>query len=164
MRFAVAQRFDAEVDAVARAYADPALYEALVGLPKLTRPEVVGHDVDGSTVQLRVRYHFGGDLSPAARAVIDPARLTWVEHATHDLATREVTFRMVPDHYGDRFQCTGRYRFEPDGDDGCRRRGDGEVRVKALLVARAVESAIVSGLQEHLADEVPVVEAFLRGR
>lgn len=164
MRFRVEQRFAADVDAVARAYADPALYAALDGLPKLTRPEVVGHEVDGDEVRLRVRYRFGGDLSPAARAVIDPARLTWVEHSTHDLATRRVSFRMVPDHYGDRLRCSGTYAFEADGDGGCRRRGEGEVKVKALLVAGAVEGAIVSGLQEHLRDEVPVVEAFVLSR
>ena len=164
MRFAVEQRYAADVDAVARAYADPALYEALDGLPKLTEPQVISHQVEGTEVQLQVRYRFGGELSPAARAVIDPARLTWVEHSTHDLAARHVSFRMVPDHYADRFQCSGSYRFEADGDGACRRRGAGELRVKALLVARAVEGAIVSGLQEHLADEVPVVEAFVRGR
>lgn len=164
MRFTVEQRFAAEVDAVAEAYADPALYEALDGLPKLTQPEVLSHRVAGTTVELQVRYRFGGDLAPAARAVIDPTRLTWVEHSTHDLAAREVSFRMVPDHYGDRFRCTGSYRFEADGEGACRRRGSGELRVKALLVARAVEGAIVSGLQEHLVDEVPVVEAFVRAR
>ena len=33
--------------------------------------------------------------------------------------------------------------------------------MKALLVGGAVEGAIVSGLKEHLVDEVPVVEAFV---
>lgn len=160
MRFSIEQRFAADVDAVARAYADPALYAALVGLPKLTQPEVVGHEVDGDTVVLQVRYRFGGELSPAARAVIDPARLTWVERSTHDLADHSTTFTMVPDHYGDRFRCQGSYRFDPV-EGGCRRRGEGDVRVKALLVAGAVEGAIVSGLKEHLVDEVPVVEAFV---
>lgn len=162
MRFSIEQRFAADVDAVARAYADPALYAALVGLPKLTQPEVVGHEVGGDTVVLQVRYRFGGELSPAARAVIDPARLTWVERSTHDLADHSTTFTMVPDHYGDRFRCQGSYRFDPV-EGGCRRRGEGDVRVKALLVAGAVEGAIVSGLKEHLVDEVPVVEAFVNG-
>lgn len=162
MKFSIEQRFAADVDAVARAYADPELYVALVGLPKLSQPEVLGHEADGDTVVLQVRYRFGGDLSPAARAVIDPARLTWVERSTHDLADHSATFIMVPDHYGDRFSCEGSYRFDPV-DGGCRRRGQGDVRVKALLVGGAVEGAIVSGLQEHLVDEVPVVEAFVNG-
>jgi hypothetical protein len=160
MRFSIEQRFAADVDAVARAYADPALYVALDGLPKLSEPDVIGHEVDGDTVILQVRYRFGGELSAAARAIIDPARLTWVERSTHDLAERSTTFTMVPDHYADRFRCQGSYRFDPV-DDGCRRRGEGDLRVKALLVAGAVEGAIVSGLKEHLVDEVPVVESFV---
>jgi hypothetical protein len=163
MRFSIEQRFEADVDAVARAYADPALYVALVGLPKLSQPEVVRHEVDGDVVVLHVRYRFGGELSPAARAVIDPGRLTWVEQSTHDLARLQTTFTMVPDHYADRFRCKGSYRFEAT-DTGARRRGEADLRVKALLVAGAVEGAIVSGLEEHLVDEVPVVEAFLDGR
>ncbi len=160
MRFEIEQAFTADPDAVARAYTDPALYVALDGLPKLSRPEVVGHEVTGQTVVLEVRYRFGGELSPAARAVIDPERLTWVERSVHDLAERRTTFTMVPDHYRDRFRCSGSYRFEA-APGGCRRRGEGELKVKALLVAGAVEGAIVSGLKEHLVDEVPRVEAFL---
>lgn len=162
MRFSIQQDFTADADAVARAYTDPQLYAALDGLPKLTHPEVLLHEVAGDTVRLHVRYHFGGELSAAARAVIDPARLTWVEQATHDLATRATDFTMVPDHYRDRFRCQGSYRFQPTAA-GCQRRGEGEIKVKALLVAGAVEAAIVSGLREHLADEVPVVEGFVKG-
>jgi Protein of unknown function (DUF2505) len=161
MRFSIEQRFHTSADAVARAYADPDLYPEFTGLPKLTQPEVLSHEVDGDTVHLQVRYHFGGELSPAARAVIDPSRLTWVEHSTHQLVTRRTSFTMVPDHYRDRFRCQGTYRFEAIDDSSCLRRGEGEVKVKALLVGGAVEGAIVSGLEEHLVDEVPLVEAFL---
>jgi Protein of unknown function (DUF2505) len=162
VRFTIEQRFAADVDLVARAYADPDLYAAMLGLAKLSRPELVAHDVDGDVVHLQVRYGFGGDLSPAARAVIDPDRLTWVEHSTHDLVGRRTQFTMVPDHYRDRFRCAGSYRFEPIDAGSCARHGQADLTVKALLVARAVEGAIVSGLQEHLVDEVPVVEAFVR--
>jgi hypothetical protein len=161
MRFTIDQRFSAAPDDVARAYADPALYEAFQGLAKMSRPDVLAHEADGDVVTMQVRYRFSGDLSAAARAVLDPARLTWVERATHDLAARTTTFTMVPDHYGDRFRCSGTYRFEPGSDAGTVRHCEGEIRVKALLVAGAVEKAIVSGLREHLEDEVAVVEAFL---
>jgi len=161
MRFTIEQQFAADVDSVARAYAHPDLYAALVGLPKLSQPDVLAHEVDGDVVELQVRYRFGGELSSAARAVIDPARLTWVERSTHDLQARSVRFTMIPDHYRDRFRCQGTYRFEAIDDASCRRRGQADLTVKALLVGGAVESAIVSGLEEHLADEVPVVEAFL---
>lgn len=162
MRFAFEQRFASAPDAVARAFADPELYVALQGLPKLGRPEVVSHEADGDSVVLEVRYRFTGELSSAARAVLDPARLTWVERATHDIAQRQVTFTMVPDHYGDRFSCRGGYGFEADGD-GTVRRSHGDLKVRAPFVAGAVERAIISGLQEHLADEVTIVDAFVAG-
>lgn len=162
MRFTLDQHFTAESDAVARAFADPALYHSFHDLPKMSRPEVLAHEARGHEVLLQIRYRFKGDLSPAARAVLDPHRLSWVEHASHDLATRTTTFRMVPDHYGDRFRCSGSYRFEPDGT-GTRRHCEGDLRVKAPLVRAAVERAIVSGLREHLEDEAAVVEAFLTG-
>jgi hypothetical protein len=162
VRFEIEQRFAADVDLVAHAYTDPELYARMDALAKLSRPEVLAHEVDGDVVRLQVRYAFVGDLSPAARAVIDPARLTWVEHSTHHLADRHTSFTMVPDHYRDRFRCAGAYRFEPLDAGSCARHGEAELTVKALLVAGAVEGAIVSGLQEHLVDEVPVVEAFAR--
>jgi hypothetical protein len=164
VKFAIEQRFAAPADEVARAFADPALYAAMVGMPKLTQPEVLHHDVEGDIVHLQVRFRFGGELAPAARAVIDPNRLTWVEHATHDLATHTARFTMQADHYHDRFRCSGAYRFERVDDSSCRRTGEADLKVKALLVGSAVEGAIVSGLKEHLVDEVPVVEAFLRDR
>ncbi len=164
MKFTVDQRFTASPQAVARAYADPALYLAFQDLPKMSRPEILSHTEDGSVVSMQIRHRFSGDLSPAARAVLDPARLTWVEHATHDLDACTTTFTMVADHYGDRFRCSGSYRFLGDEAGGTVRHCEGEIRVKALLVGGAVEGAIVSGLREHLEDEVPVVDAFLVGR
>lgn len=160
MRFTTEQRFPFEPAVVAGAYADPGLYASLRGLTRLTPPEVLDHVVDGERVRLRVRYGFAGHLSPAAQAVLDPSRLTWVEESEHDLRSCTARFELRPDHYGDRFSCRGRYRFEPDGD-GTRRTGEGELQVRALVVGRAVERAIVSGLQEHLEEETPLVAAYL---
>jgi hypothetical protein len=156
------QVFDAPVDDVARAYTEPGLFERLGDLPKLGRPELLERREDGDRVHLRVRYRFTGDISAAARRVIDPAKLTWVEHTTHDLARHRVEFRMAPDHYPDRLRSSGHYSFRADGS-GTRRLTEGELLVRVPLVGGAVERAIVSGLGEHLAAEVPVVEGFLKG-
>ncbi len=163
MRFTIDQRFEAEPDAVARAYADPALYAGREDGPKLAAPEVVGHEVDGSRVVLRVRYRFRGELSSAARAILDPARLSWVEQSTHDLAARTTTFVLQPDHYGDRFRCEGSVRVVPDGG-GSRRQGTGELRVRAPLVGGTVERTLIADLQSHLAAEVALVDAFVADR
>ncbi|MDQ3944813.1 MAG: DUF2505 domain-containing protein [Actinomycetota bacterium] len=163
MRFRLEQTFDAHIDAVARAFTEPDLYTALGALPKLGQPEVLGRREAGDVVDLQVRYQFTGDLSAAARRVVDPARLSWVEHSTHDLARHQVDFTMVPDNYGNLLRASGRYSFEPDGPAATRRVAEGEVSVRVPLVGKAVENAIVSGIREHLAEEVPLVERYLAG-
>ena len=160
MRFTVDQHLHGAPGEVARAYADPDLYLSFQGLPKMLRPEVLAHEASQDEVRLKIRYRFAGHLSSAARAVLDPSRLTWVEDAVHDLTSLTTTFRMIPDHYGDRFSCSGSYSFEADGA-GTRRHCEGVIKVRAPLVGGAVENAIVSGLREHLAAEVAAVDAFL---
>jgi hypothetical protein len=162
MRFTLEQRFTAPPDAVAAAFADAGLYAELGELPKLGAPEVLDRSVDGDVVTMAIRYHFAGELSSAARRVLDPAKLTWVEHSTHDLARRRVRYRLDPDHYADRLSSSGEYQFAPDGT-GTRRTAEGEVRVRAVVVGPLVERAIVSGLREHLDDEVAVVERYIAG-
>jgi hypothetical protein len=163
MRFRLEQTFDAPVDAVALAFTEPDLYTVLGALPKLGQPEVLGRTEDGDVVRLQIRYQFTGDLSPAARKVVDPARLSWVEHSTHDLGRHQVDFTMVPDNYGNLLRASGRYSFEPDGPAATRRVAEGDVAVRVPLVGKSVENAIVSGIREHLADEVTVVERYLAG-
>jgi len=161
VRFTVEQRLRTDPDETARAFTDPALYERFAALAKVQGAQVLSREVEGDRVRLQVRYRFAGQLSSAARAVIDPSRLTWVDESVHDLASRRVHFTLRPDHYGERFRCRGEYRIEPTAD-GCRRVATIELSVSAPLVGRAVEGAIASGLREHLADEAPVVESFLR--
>jgi hypothetical protein len=85
-----------------------------------------------------------------------------VEVSTHRLADREVTFRMDPDHYADRFQSSGSSRFDASGDGtSTARRSGGEVSIRVRLVGRRVEQAIVAGLQDHLTAEVPLLERWV---
>lgn len=160
MRFALTQRIAAPPDAVTAVYASAELYAAMDGTSRIGAPEVLDRSERDGVVTFRLRYRFVGDLSPAVTAVVDPARLSWVEESVHDLAARTVAVTLHPDHYADRLRCTATVRCEPDGG-ATRRRVEGELRVKALLVAGAVERAIVSGLEEHLAAEAAVVEAHL---
>lgn len=163
MKFTVDQTFSRPADVVAEAFRDPALYPWFAKLPKVQIPEVLDRRVlENGDVRLRIRYRFGGDLSAAARAVIDPQKLSWVDESIHR-PDQTVRFTMHPDNYGSQFRCRGSYRFE-DTADGCVRRAEVEVKVTFPLVGRAVEGAIASGLSEHLGDEVAVVEAYLAGR
>ena len=163
MRFTVEQRFGTSAEETAAAFTEPELYAGFAALPKVSVPDVLACERDGDLVRLRVRYRFAGELSSAARAVIDPAKLSWVDESVHDVARRHVRFVLRPDHYADRFRCSGDYRIEPDGD-GCRRHATIDLKVSAPFVGGAVERAIASGLREHLADETEVVEAYLAAR
>jgi len=161
MRFQIEQVIARPVEAVARLYTEPRLYERLGELGKLGRPEVLDRQEDGSEVRLAVRFRFTGHLSPAVTKVVDPAKLSWVEDSVHDLSRHTVAFTMKPDNYADRLRFDGSSRFEPVGEGGTRRVSEGDVVVRVPLVGRAVEGAIVSGLREHLDAEVAVVEELL---
>jgi hypothetical protein len=165
MHFELRQRIAAPVADVADAFCDPEYYVALGRAPKLGVPEVLGREAEGDQVVMRVRYRFSGSLSSAAKAVLDPAKLTWVDVAHHDLAAHVVRFELQPDHYADRFSCRGSYRLEadPDDPDATIRRAEGDVKVRAPLVGSSVEKALVSGLREHLEAEADIVAGFVNG-
>ncbi len=164
MRFTAEQRFPrSSPQQVADAFADPALYLGYPTGDRLAAPEVVGHQVDGDRVELRLQYRFIGDLSSAVRAVVDPARLTWVERTAHDLGSRTASFVLHPDHYADRLRCSGTVQVVADGA-GARRLISGDLKVKVVLVGGTVERTLVTDLQDHLRHETAIVEAFLERR
>lgn len=163
MRFEISQDFRHDPRSVDGAYADPALYPTLVGLPNLGRMEVRSHQRDGDTVRLSVHVMFVREFSPAVAAAIDPSKLSWVQESVMDLAAGTATFRFIPDNYGDRFSASGSTRTAAKGD-GARRTLTGEVKVRAPLVGGRVEKAIVEGLEEYLAAEAALVDAFIDAR
>ena len=163
MRFRIEQRFDAPLAAVEDAFVDAGFMEALGELPKLGRPRLLDQRVEGDLVHQRVHYAFAGDLSPAVTAVVDPAKLTWVEESTLDRRTHQTTFRIVPDHYRNRLQASGSFALTADGDT-TRRLAEGNVKVHFALVGGRVERAIVSGLHEHAEMEERVMAGWLAQR
>ncbi|HUQ39712.1 MAG TPA: DUF2505 family protein [Acidimicrobiales bacterium] len=162
MRFRIEQRFPGSVDDVEAILIDPRFLERLASLPKLGKPELLEQVNDGDIVRQRVRYAFAGDLNSAARAVLDPARLTWVEESALDRSTHRTTFRIVPDHYADRLSCAGTFALQPDTDGATVRVAEGELKVKMPLVGGKVERAILSGLEEHAELEAEVVREWLQ--
>jgi len=163
MRFRIEQRFGHAVDLVEGALLDPGFLARMAALPKLGGPELLGHEEDGAVVHMRVRYAFAGELSAAVRRVVDPVRLTWVEHTTTDRASHRATFRIVPDHYGAMLRCAGTFVLTavPTGSS---RVAEGELRVTVPLVGAKVERAIVSGLEEHAEAEASLVDTWLGAR
>jgi len=163
VRFAFDQRFAADLARVEAALIDPAFVARLATLPKLGAPTLLDQREDGRLIRQRIRYAFVGDLSSAVRAVVDPARLTWVEESTIDRERHHTVFTIVPDHYGNLLAAHGTFQLEAAAGSGCRRTAEGEVRVSVPLVGRKVEAAIVSGLAEHAAAEEHVMQEWLDG-
>ena len=160
MRFRIEQRLVAPVERVEAALQDPAWYEAVTASTAVWAPELLEVTDEGDLVGLRVRYRFRGSLNAAASKVVDPSRLTWVEVSTLDRRAHTLDLRIEPDHYAGRLRFTGAIVLRPEGDVTVRVL-DGDVRVKVLLVAGAVEGAVVSGLREHAAVEEQVFAAFV---
>jgi hypothetical protein len=160
VRFEITQTFRHDPRSVDGAYADPDLYPTLVGLPNLGGMEVRSHQRDGDTVRMQVHTLFVREFSPAVAAAIDPSKLSWTQDSTFDLAAGTATFRFLPDNYADRFSASGSTRTTARGD-GAARTLTGEVKVRAPLVGGRVEKAIVEGLEEYLAAEAALVDAFL---
>jgi len=160
VQFQISQDFRHDRRAVDEAYADPDLYPTLVGLPNLGGMEVRGEERHGDTVRLKIHTMFVREFSPAVAAAIDPSKLSWTQDSTFDLAAGTATFRFLPDNYADRFSAQGTTRTVAKGD-GATRTLSGEVKVRAPLVGGRVEKAIVEGLEEYLAAEAALVDAFI---
>ncbi|MFP5317991.1 MAG: DUF2505 family protein [Acidimicrobiia bacterium] len=161
MRFRLEQRFTAPLDAVEGAFVDPAVIAFLAELPGLGVPQLLEQSVDGDRLRQRVRMRFEGDLPSAAARVVDRDRLTWIEESTLDRRRHVTEFVILPDHYPDRLQCHGTVALFPDGPGTTRRVTEGELRVRAALVASRVERAIVSGLHDHAATQEAAVQDWL---
>jgi hypothetical protein len=161
VEFTAEQPYTHDLADVLDAYADPTMYPVLPELPTIGRPEVLDHRRDGARVELDIRYAFVGELPPAALALLDPAKLTWIQHTTIDLGAATSSIVLEPDHYPDRLRCSGSLRFMAAATGGCRRRVDGDLEVKVVLVAGQVERALVNGLQEFLDAEAALVDAWL---
>lgn len=163
MRFEIEQRFSAPLIDVEAAFYDPALLEPIAALSPLGRPELLEQVENGPTVRRRIRYAFTGHLSGAARAVVDPHRLTWVEVSVLDRTTHRTEIEIVPDHYRDRLHCAATVTMH-EQDGVTRRVTQGDLRVTVAFVGARVEHAIVAGLRKHAAAEEQVVQGWLDDR
>jgi len=162
MRFEVVQHLNAPVEAVEATLVDPKFLEALSSLQELGRPELLEQRDEGDRIRQRVRYAFTGNLSSAVMAVIDPAKLTWVEETVQDRRTHTTTMTIVPDHYAGIFSSNAWIRLVPGRDpDTTIRTATGEVTVRVPLVGGRVEAAIVSGLPDHGEQEAKLIERWI---
>jgi hypothetical protein len=162
VRFSVGQNVAVAPDAAVAAYADPTFYEGRPPSGNITLVGVVGHQDGGDSARLEVGYKFTGSVSSAVRAVVDPAKMSWITRTDIDQERRSSTFTVLPDHYPDRLECTGSFTFSAgsSGPASTVVTIEGDLKVHVFLVSRTVEQMIVSGLRTYLAAEVATLPGF----
>jgi hypothetical protein len=165
VKLSIGQSVAVAPDAAIGAYADPAFYEGREPSGDISLVGVVGHETDGSHERIEVRYQFTGSVSSAVRAIIDPAKMSWVTRTDIERAQRRTSFTVLPDHYPDRLDCHGSFRFAdgpkaPNGAASTVITIEGDLKVHVFLVSRTVEQLIVNGLRSYLVAEISTLPAF----
>ncbi len=156
MKIAIRQAVAVPPAQAVAAYGTPAFYVGRPGRDDIAMVEVVRHDDLGERVLIEVRFAFTGSLSPAVRAVIDPAKMSWVTRTEVRPAEARTSWVVLPDHYPDRLSASGSYRFEEgdDGPDSTIVHVEGDLRVRVPIVGRSVERVIVTDLRHYIRDEL----------
>ena len=160
VHFRIEQRIAAPVDAVMGAQLDPAFISQLSDLPRIGHAELLDQQEEDGVVEQEIHYVFSGELSAAVRAVVDPRKLSWILESRIERVRHHATWRILPDHYGERLSASGTLDLVGDGDE-TRRITEGDVKVHMALVGGRVERAIVSGLEEHADAESAALVRFL---
>jgi hypothetical protein len=161
--FTLRQEIPAPVDAVEAALVDPDFLARMGELPKLGSAEVVGCARDGSVVSLQVRYLFQADLPGAVTRFVDPARLSWVEDSTCDLAAHRTQCVIKPDYYANLLSGSYDATVAEDGA-GSVRTVTGSLKVHVPLVGGKAEKAIVGGLEENAAAQTTILTDWIAHR
>lgn len=163
MHFALIQRFVGSLADVETAFLEPEVLARFDRLPHVSRPELLERRDQGNAVRQRVRHRFVGKLSPAAAAVVDPARLTWVQESVLDRSTHRTRFWIQPDHYADRLRCHGTVDVgEADGVTS--RLVQAELKVWVPFVGSSVEQSIKREMRRYLEAEADVVQQWINER
>jgi hypothetical protein len=162
VKFSIGQSVAVAPDAAIAAYGDPSFYERRAPSGDISLVEVVSHEHDGPDVRIDVRYAFTGSVSSAVRAIVDPAKMSWVTRTEINGEQRRSSFTVLPDHYPDRLVCQGAFRFDEgsNGPDSAVITIEGDLKVHVFLVSRTVEQMIVNGLRSYLAAEVSTLPDF----
>ena len=162
VKFSIGQNVAVAPDTAVAAYANPAFYENRAPSGDISLVEVVRHEDTGTQARIEVRSQFTGSVSSAVRAVIDPAKISWVTRTEIDKAQRRSTFTVLPDFYPDRLDCSGTFTFAEaaSGPQATVITIAGDLKVHVFLVGRTVEQLIVNGLRSYLEAEISTLPGF----
>ena len=164
MKIAIRQAVAVPPAQAIAAYGSPAFYAGRPGRDDIAVVEVVRHEDRGERILIEVRFAFTGSVSSAVRAVIDPAKMSWVTRTEVRPSEARSSWVVLPDHYPHRLSASGAYRFEegPDGPGSTVVAVEGELKVHVPIVGRSVERVIATDLRAYIQDEVASIPELAR--
>jgi Protein of unknown function (DUF2505) len=127
---------------------------------------VVDRKVIGTaTAVVEVHSAFQGSVSSAVRAVIVPAKMSWITRTEIHPDQGRATWEVLPDYYPDRLRASGAFRVEPDVGRGPSTlvTVEGDLKVGMPIVGRSVERVIESGLRRYRQSEIESTPDFVAG-
>jgi hypothetical protein len=161
VKISVDQPIAATPEEAQAAFLDPAFYESLGELEGISAPQVRSFSSGPDHARIALGYRFSGDLNGPARALLDPAKLTWVQETDVDLASGRSEVRMVPDNYGGLLSFDGWYELLPDGNGRCRQHLEADLRVHIPLLGGLAERTIAESLRQNLAGMAQLLERYI---
>jgi hypothetical protein len=156
----IEQRVAAPVAGVEGALLDAGFWDEVAKVATVAQPVLLDQEADGDRVRQRVRFRFVAALSPAARAVLDPAKLTFVQDADVDRSGHRADFQILPDHYADRLDAAGSWVLDADGGSTLRVY-DADLHVHFPFIGGQVEKALASGLRTYAEQEAAALGRWL---
>lgn len=164
MHFELTQKFSAPPETVLDAYLDEAMWATLDGFTRVGEPRWIGIERQGNTATTRVHYRFIASLPAAAKAIVNPEKLAWVQVTKWDCETQTCSIGFEPDAYADKLSIKATESLRADGTGGTIRKVEGELKVRVMLVGSRVEPVIVDGLLEYLREEAERVQTWIDAR
>lgn len=160
MHLRIEHRVEAPVPDVEEALLDAGFWDEVAKAATVAQPRLLDQVVAGDHVRQRVRFRFVASLSSAARAVLDPEKLTFVQDADIDRSGHRAEFSILPDHYANRLDAAGTWVLEADGGS-TRRVYDADLHVHFSFIGGQVEKALASGLRTYAEQEAEVLGRWL---
>lgn len=114
----------------------------------------------GDTVERKVRCVPSTPIPDAARHLVKPEMITWVEEARFDLSRDTVSIQIIPAGFRHVFSFVGRIVLEAD-PGGCRRKVTGEVTIRMPVVGKIVEDYLIEEIRRNMDAEGQALGQFM---
>jgi hypothetical protein len=164
MKICTDQPIGASAEEARAALLDPGFYASLGELHGISAPEVRLVPAGPGPARIVLGYRFSGTLNGPARALLDPAKLTWSQVTEVDPATGRSLVSMVPDNYAGLLSFSGWYELRDTGHGRCCQHFEADLLVRVPILGALAERAIANDILDNIATTARLVERHVASR